>query len=158
MYKMALDRLRKMSSAEDGQDNKRALTRGARLVILLQPFLRRSALTIPVILVPNISFLLFRRTTALSSNFTNRPSGLIVARRVRTTTARRTSPLFTFCVVPTAREAEAMGRDCFTTQTISSPTPAKPCPTLFLRTLTHSTRRAPVLSMHYSDIKFDFKE
>ena len=44
---------------------------------------------------------------------------------------------------------EGMGRAALTTQTISSPILAKPSFVLCLRTLTHSMRSAPELSMTY---------
>ena len=123
------------------------LTLGAKLTILPHPFIRKSALTTPPRRVPNISRLLFRSTAALSSNRTTRPSGRRTGFRHRTMTARRTSPRRTFKTLETACAPGDMGRARFTTQTISSPTPPQPLLTLFLRTLTHSTRRAPELSM-----------
>jgi hypothetical protein len=123
------------------------LTLGAKLTILPHPFIRKSALTTPPRRVPNISRLLFRSTAALSSNRTTRPSGRRTGFRHRTITARRTSPRRTFKTLETACAPGEMGRARFTTQTISSPTPPQPLLTLFLSTLTHSTRRAPELSM-----------
>jgi hypothetical protein len=125
------------------------LTLGAKLTIFPQPFIRRSALTTPPRRVPNISRLLFRSTAALSSNRTTRPSGRRTAFRHRTMTARRTSPRRTFKTLETACAPAEMGRARFTTHTISSPTPPQPLLTLFLSTLTHSTRRAPELSMTF---------
>lgn len=125
------------------------LTFGAKLKILPHPFILKSALTTPPILVPNISRLLFNNTAALSSNLTTRPSGLLTDFLVRTITALRTSPRRTFIAVA-ERDADAgMGRARLTTQTISSPTEPQPFVTLFLRTLTHSTMSAPELSMHW---------
>ena len=123
------------------------LTLGAKLTILPHPFIRKSALTTPPRRVPNISRLLFRSTAALSSNRTTRPSGRLTGFRHRTMTARRTSPRRTFKTLDMACCPGEMGRARFTTQTISSPTPPQPLLTLFLSTLTHSTRRAPELSM-----------
>src|SRR6266702_5661774 len=125
------------------------LTLGAKLTILPHPFIRRSALTTPPRRVPNISRLLFRSTAALSSNRTTRPSGRRTGFLHRTMTARRTSPRRTFKTFETACAPGEMGRARFTTQTISSPTPPQPLLTLFLSTLTHSTRRAPELSMTF---------
>jgi len=122
-------------------------TFGAILTIFPHPFILRSALTTPPILVPSMSRLLFNNTAALSSNRMTRPSGLRTAFLVRTMTARRTSPLRTFTAVLDAWVAADTGRARFTTQTISSPTPPQPLLTFCLRTLTHSTRRAPELSM-----------
>ena len=107
--------------------------------------MRRSALTTPPIRVPSISRLLLSRTAALSSKRMKRPSGLRTALRVRTITARRTSPWRTFGAEADA--APEMGRARLTTQTISSPTLPQPLLTFCLRTLTHSMRSAPELSM-----------
>ena len=119
------------------------------LTIFPHPFILRSALTTPAILVPSISRLLFSNTAALSSNRMSRPSGLRTGFLVRTMTARRTSPLRTFTAVLDACAAADTGRARFTTHTISSPTPPQPLLTFCLRTLTHSTKRAPELSMTY---------
>lgn len=123
-------------------------TFGAKLIIFPHPFIRRSALTTPPIRVPSISRLLFRRTAALSSNRIIRPSGRLTAFRVRTMTARRTSPRRTLMALPTW--VAATGRARFTTQTISSPTDPQPLLTFCLRTFTHSTRSAPELSMTWA--------
>jgi len=72
------------------------LTRGAKLTTFPHPFNLRSELTMPPIRVPNISRLLFSRTAALSSKRMKLPSGLRTGFRVRTITARRTSPRRTF--------------------------------------------------------------
>jgi hypothetical protein len=125
----------------------RGLTLGAILTILPQPFILKSALTTPPIRVPSISRLLLSRTAALSSNRTNRPSGRRTGFRVLTMTARRTSPLRTLMAVADACAAAETGRASLTTQTISSPTEPQPLLTFCLRTLTHSIRRAPELSM-----------
>jgi len=122
-------------------------TLGAKLTIFPQPFNRRSALTIPPIRVPSISLLLFNNTAALSSNLTNLPSGLLTAFLVRTIKARRTSPRRTFNAVAEEACAAVSGRARLTTQTISSPTDPQPLLTFCFRTLTHSTRRAPELSI-----------
>lgn len=122
-------------------------TLGAKLTIFPHPFILRSALTTPPIRDPNISLLLFNSTAALSSNRTVRPSGRRTAFLVRTMTARRTSPLRTFTAVADACAAAEIGRARITMQTISSPTDPQPLLTFCLRTLTHSTRRAPELSM-----------
>ena|ERR1700722_16544314 len=124
-----------------------ALTLGAKLMILPHPFILKSALTTPPIRVPSISLLLFSKTAALSSNRTKRPSGLLTGFRVRTITARRTSPLRTLIAVAEACTAAEMGLALFTTQTISSPTEPQRLLTFRLRTLTHSTSKAPELSM-----------
>lgn len=121
-------------------------TFGAKLTILPHPFMRKSALTTPPIRVPNISRLLLSSTAALSSNRMNRPSGLRTVFLVRTMTARRTSPLRTLIAFEPLCAAE-MGRARLTTQTISSPTLPQPLFTFCLRTLTHSTSKAPELSM-----------
>lgn len=126
---------------------KRLLTLGAKLTILPHPFIRKSALTTPPMRVPSISRLLFSNTAALSSNRTIRPSGRRAAFLQRTMTARRTSPRRTLRMFETACAPGEMGRARFTTQTISSPTPPHPLFTLFLSTLTHSTRSAPELSI-----------
>ena len=124
-------------------------TFGAKLAIFPQPFIRKSALTTPPIRVPNISLLLLSNTAALSSNRINRPSGLWTDFLVRTMTARRTSPLRTLTAVTDACAAADTGRARLTTQTISSPTPPQPLLTFCFRILTHSTSRAPELSMTY---------
>ena len=127
------------------------LTLGAKLTILPHPFIRRSALTTPPILVPNNSRLLLSNTAALSSKRIQRPSGLRTGFLLRTITARRTSPrrtLSTFEMAWEPGEVE-IGRARFTTQTISSPTVPQPLLTLFLRTLTHSTSSAPELSITF---------
>jgi len=122
-------------------------TFGASDKILLQPFWRKSALTTPLNRVPSISRLLFNSTAALSSNRIMRPSGRLTALRVRTTTARRTSPRRTLTAVEDARAVALIGRACCTTTTISSPTVAQPWLILCLSTFTHSTISAPVLSI-----------
>lgn len=124
------------------------LALGARLTIFPHPFNLKSALTMPPIRVPSISFLLFSRTAALSSKRMKLPSGLRTGFLVRTMTARRTSPRRTFIAFTDAWVAAEMGRARWTTTTISSPTEPQPLLTLFFRTLTHSTMRAPELSMH----------
>ena len=134
-----------VSSAWRKQSTRRTL--GAKLAILPQPFIRKSALMTPPIRVPNISLLLFRRTAALSSNRMILPSGLRTAFLVRTMTARRTSPLRTLTAVTEACAAADTGRARLTTQTISSPTEPQPLLTFCFRILTHSTSRAPELSM-----------
>lgn len=123
-------------------------TLGAKLTIFPHPFILKSALTRPPILVPNISLLLFSKTTALSSNRMNLPSGLRSCFRALTMTARLTSPRLTLAAEVETCEAADTGRARLTTQTISSPIEPQPLFTLFFRTLTHSTRRAPELSMH----------
>ncbi len=123
------------------------LTLGAKLTILPHPFVRKSALTTPPIRVPNNSRLLLSNTAALSSKRTDRPSGLRTGFLLRTMTARRTSPRRTLSTLETACWPGEMGRARFTTQTISSPTLPQPLLTLFLSTLTHSTSRAPELSI-----------
>lgn len=123
------------------------LTLGAKETILLQPFSLKSALTMPPIRVPSISRLLFSRTAALSSKRTYVPSGRRTAFLVRTMTALRTSPFRTLTALTEACVAADIGRARLTTQTISSPTDPTPLLTLFLRIFTHSTRRAPELSM-----------
>jgi hypothetical protein len=125
------------------------LTLGAKLTILPHPFIRRSALTTPPIRVPNNSRLLLSNTAALSSKRTQRPSGLRTGFLLRTITARRTSPRRTLSTLEMACEPGDIGRARFTTQTISSPTVPQPLLTLFLSTLTHSTRSAPELSITY---------
>lgn len=122
-------------------------TLGAKLTTFPHPFIRRSALTSPPTRVPSISRLLFNSTAALSSKRMIRPSGRFTGFRVRTMTARRTSPRRTLTAFTDACEAADMGRAFFTTQTISSPTEPQPLLTLFLRMFTHSTRSAPELSM-----------
>lgn len=97
-------------------------------MILDQPLSLSSAPTTPLTLVPNGSFLLLRRTAALSSNRTNLPSGLLTRVFVRTTTARRMSPLRTLFAARSDDPEElgpvppaAIGRAFLMTQTISSP-------------------------------------
>ena len=126
---------------------KDAFTLGARLTTFPHPFILRSALTSPPIRVPSISRLLLSSTAALSSKRMILPSGLRTGLRVRTITARRTSPRRTLTAFTDACEAAEIGRAFFTTQTISSPTEPQPLLTLFLRIFTHSTRSAPELSM-----------
>lgn len=130
-----------------GQETNGTRTFGAKLMIFPQPFILKSALTTPPIRVPNISRLLFKRTAALSSNRINLPSGLLTAFLVLTMTALRTSPRRTFTATADAAAAAVTGRAVLTTQTISSPTEPQPLLTFCLRTLTHSTRTAPELSM-----------
>ena len=125
------------------------LTLGAKLTILFHPFNLRSALTIPPIRVPSISRLLFSRTAALSSKRTTVPSGRRTSFRVRTMTARRTSPRLTLTAFTDAWAAAEIGLAFCTTTTISSPTEPQPLVTLFFKTLTHSARRAPELSITY---------
>lgn len=122
-------------------------TLGAKLTIFPQPFILKSALTSPPIRVPSISRLLFNSTAALSSKRMILPSGRRTGFRVRTITARRTSPRRTLTAFTDACEAAEMGRAFFTTQTISSPTDPHPLLTLFFRMFTHSTRSAPELSI-----------
>jgi hypothetical protein len=64
-------------------------------------------------------------------------------------TARRTSPLRTLTAVAEEAAAAVSGRADLTTQTISSPTEPQPLLTFCLRTLTHSIKTAPELSMTY---------
>jgi hypothetical protein len=78
------------------------ITLGAKLMILLQPFILKSALTTLPMRVPSISLLLFNKTAALSSNRIRRPSGLRTGFVVRTMTARRISPLRTLMAVADA--------------------------------------------------------
>lgn len=127
-------------------------TLGASATIFPHPFNRRALLTTLPTREPSISLLLLISTAALSSNRTTRPSGRISVFLVLTTTARRTSPRFTLSAAAVDVFAEpdsvdGIERARSTTHTIWSPTPAKPWPDLFLSTLTHSTRRAPVLSI-----------
>ena len=127
-------------------------TLGASATIFPHPFSLRSPLTTPPTREPSISLLLLISTAALSSKRTTRPSGRTAVFLVLTTTARRTSPRFTLRaaavdVFAEPDSVEGIARARSTTHTIWSPTPAKPCPDLFLSTLTHSTRRAPVLSI-----------
>src|SRR5712671_4924834 len=146
-----------ISTSENGdgrrsepRNQKDSLTLGAKLTILPHPFILKSALTTPPMRVPSISRLLFNNTAALSSKRTQRPSGRRTGFLQRTITARRTSPRCTLGALDTAAEPEPdpepdcawgeMGRARLTTQTISSPTLPHPLFTLFLRTLTHSTR------------------
>ena len=144
-----LDHLEATSKSARRQHARGPRTFGAMLTIFPHPFILRSALTTPPIRVPSISRLLFSNTAALSSNQMYRPSGLRTGFLVRTMTARRTSPLRTLTAVLDAWAAADTGRARFTTQTISSPTPPQPLLTFCLRTLTHSTRSAPELSMTY---------
>lgn len=136
-----------VSTLSESYIKKRTL--GAKLTIFPQPFILRSALTTPPIRVPNISRLLFRRTAALSSNRINLPSGLRTGFLVLTMTALRTSPRRTFTAVADAAAVAVKDRADLTTQTISSPTEPQPLLTFCLRTLTHSMRTAPELSMTY---------
>jgi hypothetical protein len=140
-------------SKKEKEKKRCVFTLGAKLTIFPHPFILRSALTTPPIRVPSISLLLFNSTAALSSNRTIRPSGRRTAFLVRTMTARRTSPLRTFTAVADACAAADTGRARMTTQTISSPTEPQPLLTFCLRTLTHSTRRAPELSMTCEHVK-----
>lgn len=82
-----------------GTEVKTQMTLGAKLAILPHPAARSSLATTPLTRVPSGSFLLLRRTQALSSNRMTRPSGLVISFLVRTITACRTSPLRTFCVL-----------------------------------------------------------
>ena len=97
-------------------------TFGAKLTIFPQPFTRSSALTGPLIHVPNISFLLLSRTQALSSNFTTRPSGCTASFLVRTMTALQTSPLRTLTTDEDCSAVGDMSHAFLTTHTISLPT------------------------------------
>ena len=119
-----------------------------------QPFSLSSAATTPLILVPNSSLLLFKRTAALSSNRIERPSARLVSFFVRTTTARRISPLRTLFDANRFDDDEdgpdefwGIGRARLITHTISSPIRAWPCRPLNLRTLMHSAISPPELSM-----------
>lgn len=147
-----VSRIRQSASENgDGDGGWEELTLGAKLTIFPHPFIRRSALTTPPILVPNNSRLLLSNTAALSSKRTQRPSGLRTGFLLRTITARRTSPRRTLSTFEMACEPGELeiGRARFTTQTISSPTVPQPLLTLFLRTLTHSTSNAPELSITF---------
>src|SRR5687768_13004169 len=96
---------------------------------------RSSRATGPKMRVPIGSFWLSRITAALSSNRMNDPSLREIARAVRTTTARRTSPFLT----------RALGIASLTDTTIRSPTDAyrrREPPS----TRMHATLRAPELS------------
>jgi len=75
---------------------------------------RSSRATGPKMRVPTGSFWLSRITAALSSKRMNDPSLREIARAVRTTTARRTSPFYT----------RAFGIASLTETTIRSPTEA----------------------------------
>lgn len=96
-------------------------TFAARLSTLLHPLPLSSAATVPLILVPNGSFLLFNNTHALSSKRTTRPSGRCSSFFVRTTTACRTSPRRILVAVLEEEVLRGMGRAFLITTTISSP-------------------------------------
>lgn len=96
-------------------------TFAARLNTLLHPLPLSSAATVPLILVPNGSFLLFNKTQALSSKRTTRPSGRCSSFFVRTTTACRTSPRRILVAVEEEEVLSGMGRAFLITTTISSP-------------------------------------
>src|SRR5687768_16369946 len=110
-------------------------TSGARLMIFMKPFERSSRTTGPKIRVPIGSSFLLTSTAALVSKRITLPSGRRTSLRVRTITARCTSPFFT----------RARGWASLTETTITSPTPAtrrfEPPSTLM-----HWTRLAPLLS------------
>src|ERR1700753_937575 len=94
-----LDDLEADHGSAEYQGLYRSHTFGAMLTIFPHPFILRSALTTPPIRVPSISRLLFSSTAALSSKRMKRPSGRRTGFRVRTITARRTSPLRTLTAV-----------------------------------------------------------
>src|SRR5690606_15581968 len=110
-------------------------TSGASEIIFMKPFERSSRTTGPKMRVPIGSSFLFTSTAALVSKRITLPSGRRTSLRVRTITARCTSPFFT----------RARGCASLTETTITSPTPAvrrlEPPSTLM-----HWTRFAPLLS------------
>ena len=102
-------------------------------------------------LVPTHALVLAAHCAHLPALPPSRPSGRATGLRVRTITARRTSPRRTFVVAAACPSATETGRARLTTHTISSPTPPQPLLTFCLSTLTHSTRSAPELSMTFGD-------
>ena len=110
-------------------------TSGASEMIFMKRLARSSRVTGPKMRVPTGSFCGLRITAALRSKRIAVPSGRVTSLRVRTTTARRISPLRT----------RPRGIASFTDTMMMSPTEAvrRPVPP---STRMHCTRRAPELS------------